>query len=109
MAKRGPRRLKTGVQSRFGPNSTVEFEAVFRKKFWGGLNAQLLSVFHQLKIFPNDPKHRNWPKYFKNQRAENPPKISRGLVQAFILSLTLIALQWAGITREKEEVMKFSL
>ena len=33
MAKRGPRRLKFGVQSRFGPNSTVEFEAVFRKKF----------------------------------------------------------------------------
>ena len=33
MAKRGPRRLKIGVQSRFGPNSTVEFEAVFRKKF----------------------------------------------------------------------------
>ena len=30
MAKRGPRRLKIGVQSRFGPNSTVE-------KFWGGL------------------------------------------------------------------------
>ena len=37
MAKRGPRRLKIGVQSRFGPNSTVELEAVFRKKFWGGL------------------------------------------------------------------------
>ena len=37
MAKRGPRRLKIGVQSRFGPNSTVELEAVFRKKIWGGL------------------------------------------------------------------------
>ena len=32
MVKRGPRRLKIGVQSRFGPNSTVEFEAVFQKK-----------------------------------------------------------------------------
>ena len=33
MTKQGPRRLKIGVQSRFGPNSTVELEAVFRKKF----------------------------------------------------------------------------
>ena len=33
VVKRGPRRLKIGVQSRFGPNSTVEFEAVFRKNF----------------------------------------------------------------------------
>ena len=33
VVKPGPRRLKIGVQSRFGPNSTVEFEAVFRKKF----------------------------------------------------------------------------
>ena len=33
MVKRGPKRLKIGVQSRFGPNSTGEFEAVFRKKF----------------------------------------------------------------------------
>ena len=33
MAKQGPRRLKIGVQSRFGPNSTVELEAVFRKNF----------------------------------------------------------------------------
>ena len=33
MTKQGPRRLKIGVQSRFGPNSTVEFEAVFRKIF----------------------------------------------------------------------------
>ena len=31
VVKRGPRRLKIGVQSRFGPNSTVKFEAVFRK------------------------------------------------------------------------------
>ena len=33
VVKRGPRRLKIGVQSRFGPNSSVEFEAVFRKVF----------------------------------------------------------------------------
>ena len=33
MAKRGLRRLKIGVQSRFGPNSTVELEAIFRKNF----------------------------------------------------------------------------
>ena len=27
---------------------------------------------------------RNWPKYFKNHRAENPPKISRGLQQPIV-------------------------
>ena len=37
MVKRHPKWLKIGVQSHFGPNFTVEFEAFFRKKNWPGL------------------------------------------------------------------------
>ena len=33
MVKRLPNWLKIGLQSRFGPNFIVEFEAFFRKKF----------------------------------------------------------------------------
>ena len=33
MVKRLPNWLKIGLQSRFGPNFVVEFEAFFRKKF----------------------------------------------------------------------------
>ena len=33
MVKRLPNWLKIGLQLRFGPNFTVEFEAFFRKKF----------------------------------------------------------------------------
>ena len=36
MVKRLPNWLKIGLQSRFGPNFTVEFEAFFRKKIWPG-------------------------------------------------------------------------
>ena len=50
VVKRGPRRLKIGVQSRFGPNSTVEFEAVFRKKFWGGLASSILVEVNRQNI-----------------------------------------------------------
>ena len=60
MVKRLPNWLKIGLQSRFGPNFTLEFEAFFQKKLgWPGLLCILYSYLPYTTLYPKETSNGN--------------------------------------------------